>query len=419
MRPSLTCLISVLKLKPNKEEKMSKVIAVNSGSSSLKFQLFDMPSEEVLTSGQAERIGQEMGAFTIKYNGEKHVTNLPLPDHKAAVRLLLKSLTDLGIVEDLNEIKGAGHRIVQGGAYFSESVVVDEDVVSKVDELCELAPLHNPAHLVCYRAFKEALPQIGHVFVFDTAFHQTMGPESYLFPVPYDWYTQYKIRRYGAHGTSHWYVNRRTAEIMGRPVEDMNMITCHLGNGASITAIKGGKCINTSMGLTPLGGIMMGTRSGDIDPTVVFYMMKKLECTPDEMDTFLNKRSGMLGVSGISSDARDIQAAYEEGNERALLTVDLYTNRVINVIGGYYMQLGHVDAIVFTAGLGENDAHMRERVLKKLEEGMGVSIDYELNKKIHGKECLISKPDSKIAVYVIPTNEELVIARDTVRLLGL
>ncbi len=419
MRPSLTCLISVLKLKPNKEEKMSKVIAVNSGSSSLKFQLFDMPSEEVLTSGQAERIGQEMGAFTIKYNGEKHVTNLPLPDHKAAVRLLLKSLTDLGIVEDLNEIKGAGHRIVQGGAYFSESVVVDEDVVNKVDELCELAPLHNPAHLVCYRAFKEALPQIGHVFVFDTAFHQTMGPESYLFPVPYDWYTQYKIRRYGAHGTSHWYVNRRTAEIMGRPVEDMNMITCHLGNGASITAIKGGKCINTSMGLTPLGGIMMGTRSGDIDPTVVFYMMKKLECTPDEMDTFLNKRSGMLGVSGISSDARDIQAAYEEGNERAILTVDLYTNRVINVIGGYYMQLGHVDAIVFTAGLGENDAHMRERVLKKLEEGMGVSIDYELNKKIHGKECLISKPDSKIAVYVIPTNEELVIARDTVRLLGL
>ena len=419
MRPSLTCLISVLKLKPNKEEKMSKVIAVNSGSSSLKFQLFDMPSEEVLTSGQAERIGQEMGAFTIKYNGEKHVTNLPLPDHKAAVRLLLKSLTDLGIVEDLNEIKGAGHRIVQGGAYFSESVVVDEDVVNKVDELCELAPLHNPAHLVCYRAFKEALPQIGHVFVFDTAFHQTMGPESYLFPVPYDWYTQYKIRRYGAHGTSHWYVNRRTAEIMGRPVEDMNMITCHLGNGASITAIKGGKCINTSMGLTPLGGIMMGTRSGDIDPTVVFYMMKKLECTPDEMDTFLNKRSGMLGVSGISSDARDIQAAYEEGNERAILTVDLYTNRVINVIGGYYMQLGHVDAIVFTAGLGENDAHMRERVLKKLEEGMGVSIDYELNKQIHGKECLISKPDSKIAVYVIPTNEELVIARDTVRLLGL
>ena len=378
-----------------------------------------MPSETVLTSGQAERIGQDMGVFTIKVNGEKKVKDVPIPDHKTAVKMLLDSLLEYHIVESLDEIQGAGHRIVQGGSYFDQSVVADEKVVDRVRELAELAPLHNPAHLVCYEAFCKALPNIGHVFVFDTAFHQTMGPESYLFPVPYDWYTQYKIRRYGAHGTSHWYVNRRTAEIMGRPVEDMNMITCHLGNGASITAIKNGKVINTSMGLTPLGGIMMGTRCGDIDPTVVFYMMKKLECTPDEMDTFLNKRSGMLGVSGISSDARDIQAAYEEGNERAILTVDLYTNRVINVIGGYYMQLGHVDAIVFTAGLGENDAHMRERVLKKLEEGMGVSIDYELNKQIHGKECLISKPDSKIAVYVIPTNEELVIARDTVRLLGL
>ena len=246
-----------------------------------------------------------------------------------------------------------------------------------------------------------------------------MTPESYLFPVPYDWYTQYKIRRYGAHGTSHMYVNRRTAELMGQDVNTLNMITCHLGNGASITAIKNGKCVNTSMGLTPLGGIMMGTRSGDIDPTVVFYMMKKLECTPDEMDTFLNKRSGMLGVSGISSDARDIQQAVDAGNERAKLTVDLYTNRVINVVGGYYMQLGHVDAIAFTAGLGENDAQMRERILKDLEEGMGLSIDYELNKTIHGKECLISKPDSKIKVYVVPTNEELVIARDTCRLLGL
>ncbi len=398
---------------------MSKVISVNSGSSSLKFQLFDMPSEEVLTSGQAERIGLDMGAFTIKFNGEKETIELPIPNHKVAVDLLLEKLTEKGIVKDLAEIKGAGHRIVQGGAYFSESVVVDEDVVNKVDELCELAPLHNPAHLVCYKAFKEALPEIGHVFVFDTAFHQTMTAESYLFPVPYDWYTQYKIRRYGAHGTSHWYVNRRVAEIMEKPVESLNMITCHLGNGASISAIENGKVINTSMGLTPLGGIMMGTRSGDIDPTVVFYMMKKLQCTPDEMDTFLNKRSGMLGVSGISSDARDIQAAVNENNDRAILTVNLYTNRVVNVVGGYYMQLGHVDAMVFTAGLGENDADTRERILKHLEEGMGLSIDYELNKTIHGKECLISKPDSKIAVYVIPTNEELVIARDTVRLLGI
>ena len=398
---------------------MSKVISVNSGSSSLKFQLFDMPSETVLTSGQAERIGQDMGVFTIKVNGEKQVKDVPIPDHKTAVKMLLDSLLEYHIVESLDEIQGAGHRIVQGGSYFDQSVVADEQVVDRVRELAELAPLHNPAHLVCYEAFCKALPNIGHVFVFDTAFHQTMGPESYLFPVPYDWYTQYKIRRYGAHGTSHWYVNRRAAQLMDQDVEKLNMITCHLGNGASITAIKNGKVINTSMGLTPLGGIMMGTRCGDIDPTVVFYMMKKLECTPDEMDTFLNKRSGMLGVSGISSDARDIQAAVDEGNERAILTTKLYTNRVVNVVGGYYAQLGHVDAIVFTAGLGENDAQTRERILKGVEESMGLSIDYDLNATIHGKECLISKPDSKIAVYVIPTNEELVIARDTCRLLGL
>ena len=398
---------------------MSKVISVNSGSSSLKFQLYDMPSETVLTSGQAERIGQKMGMFTIKVNGEKIQTELPLPDHKAAVDMLLKSLVEHKIVASLDEIQGAGHRIVQGGSYFDQSVVVDDDVVAKVDELKELAPLHNHAHLVCYHAFKEALPNIGHVFVFDTAFHQTMPAESYMFPVPYNWYTDYKIRRYGAHGTSHMYVNRRTAELMGRDYREMNMITCHLGNGASITAIKNGKCINTSMGLTPLGGIMMGTRSGDIDPTVVFYMMKKLGCTPEEMDDYLNKKSGMLGFSGISSDARDIQAAVNEGNERAILTTDLYRNRVVNVVGGYYMELGHVDAIAFTAGLGENDVFMRERVLKHLEEGMGLSIDYDLNAQIHGKECLISKPDSKIAVWIVPTNEELMIARDTVRLLGL
>lgn len=398
---------------------MSKVISVNSGSSSLKFQLFDMPSENVLTSGQAERIGQDMGVFTIKVNGEKQVKDVPIPDHKTAVKMLLDSLLEYHIVESLDEIQGAGHRIVQGGSYFDQSVVADEKVVDRVRELAELAPLHNPAHLVCYEAFCKALPNIGHVFVFDTAFHQTMGPESYLFPVPYDWYTQYKIRRYGAHGTSHWYVNRRAAELMGKDVETQNMITCHLGNGASITAIKNGKVINTSMGLTPLGGIMMGTRCGDIDPTVVFYMMKKLECTPDEMDTFLNKRSGMLGVSGISSDARDIQAAVDKGDERAILTTELYTNRVVNVVGGYYAELGHVDAMVFTAGLGENDSFCRERILKGLEEAMGLSIDYELNAQIHGKECLISKPDSKIKVYIIPTNEELVIARDTVRLLGL
>lgn len=398
---------------------MSKIIAVNAGSSSLKFQLFEMPQEKVLTSGVAERIGLDEGIFTIKVNGEKHTTNLPIKDHAKAVQLLLNALIEHGIVKDLKEINGAGHRIVQGGAYFDQSVKVDEGVVSKVDELCELAPLHNPAHLVCYKAFKEALPEIGHVFVFDTAFHQTMGPESYLFPVPMEWYKEYKIRRYGAHGTSHQYVSKRTAELMNKDVKELNQITCHLGNGASITAIKNGKCINTSMGLTPLGGIMMGTRSGDIDPTVVFYMMKKLNCTPDDMDTYLNKKSGMLGVSGISSDARDVQAAADKGDERAILTQKLYVNRVINVLGGYVMQLGHVDSISFTAGLGENDTNMRQMILEKLEEPLGLSIDYEINAKVRGEECLISRPDSKVAVWVVPTNEEVVIARDTVRLLGL
>lgn len=398
---------------------MSKIIAVNAGSSSLKFQLFEMPQEKVLTSGIAERIGLEMGIFTIKVDGQKFTKDLPIKDHATAVQLLLDALIEHNIVHDLKEINGAGHRIVQGGAYFDQSVKVDDDVVAKVDELCDLAPLHNPAHLVCYRAFKEALPEIGHVFVFDTAFHQTMGPESYMFPVPMEWYTDFKVRRYGAHGTSHQYVSQRTAELMGKDVKELNQITCHLGNGASITAIKGGKCINTSMGLTPLGGIMMGTRSGDLDPTVVFYMMKKLGCTPDDMDTYLNKKSGMLGISGISSDARDVEKAASEGNERAILTQKLYVNRVINVLGGYVMQLGHVDSISFTAGLGENDTNMRRMILEKLEEPLGLVIDYDMNAKIRGEECLISKHDSKVAVYIVPTNEEVVIARDTQRLLGL
>ena len=398
---------------------MSKIISVNAGSSSLKFQLFKMPEEEVLTSGNAERIGLEEGIFTIKVNGEKIVTNTPIKDHAVAVALLLEALVKHGIVKDLSEIKAAGHRIVQGGAYFDQSVKVDEDVVAKVEELCELAPLHNPAHLICYRAFKEALPEIEHVFVFDTAFHQSMTEESFLFPVPYNWYTDYKIRRYGAHGTSHQYVSERTAALMGKDVKDLNIITCHLGNGASITAIKGGKCINTSMGLTPLGGIMMGTRSGDLDPTVVFYMMKKLGCTPDEMDTYLNKKSGMLGISGISSDARDIQAAADAGDPRAILTHQLYVNRVINVLGGYVMQLGHVDAISFTAGLGENDVNMREMILKAATECLGLDINYELNANTRGKEARLSTNDSKVSVFVVPTNEEVVIARDTQRILGL
>lgn len=397
---------------------MSKVMAVNSGSSSLKFQLFDMPSEKVLTSGNVERIGLPMGIFGINVNGEKISKEVPVPNHEVAVKLLLDALIEYGIVKDLKEIQAAGHRIVQGGPYFSESVKVNEDVVEKVRELIDIAPLHNAAHLTCYEAFKKALPEIEHVFVFDTAFHQTMEPNSYMFPVPYEWYSDYKVRKYGAHGTSHKYVAEQTANLMGKDLKDINLITLHLGSGASITAIKGGKCINTSMGLSPLGGIMMGTRCGDIDPTVVYFMMKKLNCTPEEMETYLNKKSGMIGISGVSSDSRDVEAAMKEGNERAKLTYDLYANRVINVVGGYVAQLGHVDALTFTAGLGEHATIVREMICKRLEEAFGVKIDYELNAKTHNTQEL-STPDSKVKVYVVPTNEELAIVKDTVKILGL
>ena len=397
---------------------MYKVMAVNSGSSSLKFQLFEMPEGNVLTSGNIERIGLPMGIFGMKVEDEKISKEVPVPNHQVAVDLLLDALIEYHIVNSLDEIKAAGHRIVQGGPYFNDSVKVNTDVVDKVRELIELAPLHNAAHLTCYEAFRRALPEIDHVFVFDTAFHQTMEPDSYLFPVPYEWYTDYKVRRYGAHGTSHKYVANRTAEIMNKDIKDLNLITLHLGSGASITAIKGGKCINTSMGLSPLGGIMMGTRCGDIDPTVVYFMAKKLNCTPDEMETYLNKKSGMAGVSGISSDSRDVEAAMKQGNDRAKLTYDLYVNRVINVVGGYVMQLGHVDALVFTAGLGEHATLVREMVCKKLEEALGLKVDYELNDTCHS-EAELSLADSKVKVYVVPTNEELAIVQDTVRVLGL
>ena len=398
---------------------MKKVISVNAGSSSLKFQLFDMPSEKVLTLGIAERVGMEMGIFTIKVNDEKITKELPIKNHKVAVELLLEALVKYKIVDDLNEIVGAGHRIVQGGSYYSESVVVDDEAVRLVDELAELAPLHNHAHLTGYYAFKEALPNIEHVFVFDTAFHQTMKPEVYTYPVPYQWLKDYRVRRYGAHGTSHQYVANRCAELMDKDVKDLKIITCHLGNGASISAVEGGHCVNTSMGFTPLAGIMMGTRCGDIDPAIVLYMMNKTGMSTAEMDTTLNKKSGMLGVSGISSDARDVEAAAKEGNERAILTQKIYVNRIVNVVGGYNMQMGGCDAIVFTAGLGENDSNIRQMVCDGLASGMKLVIDPIKNAATRSKEVMFSLPESKVQAWIIPTNEELVIARDTYHLLGL
>ena len=409
--------IKALEAIDNQEDIMTKIISVNAGSSSLKFQLFEMPQETVLTSGNVERIGLEEGIFTIKVNGEKVTKRLPIADHAKAVSLLMEALVEYKIVASLDEIKGVGHRVVQGGD-FSSSRVIDDAVEQVIVDMSELAPLHNPAGLVGYRAFKDALPNAGHVAVFDTAFHQTMGQESYLYPVPMKWYRDYKIRRYGYHGTSHQYVSQRCAQLMNQNVEDLKIITCHLGNGASISAVDGGKCINTSMGFTPLAGIMMGTRCGDIDPAIVCYMMKKTGMSAEEMDNVLNKESGMLGISEISSDARDIEQACEEGKEGAIIATDLYVNRIINTIGGYFVQLGGVDAIVFAGGIGENDHKIRRMVCEKLESALGVKINKELNAKTRGTEKLLSTEESKVSVWLVPTNEELVIARDTQRLLG-
>jgi acetate kinase len=398
---------------------MSKIMAVNAGSSSLKFQLFEMPSEDVLTSGVVERIGFKDGIFTIKVNGEKITTTQAIIDHKVAVELVLEALIKHNVVSSLDEIKGVGHRVVHGGEKYASSVEITHEVESAVIELSELAPLHNPANMVGYRAFRKALPGARHVAVFDTAFHQTMTDDIYLYPLPYEYYQEYKIRRYGFHGTSHFFVSNRVAQLMGKDVNDINVITCHLGNGASLSAVKGGKSVNTSMGFTPLAGIMMGTRSGDIDPAIITYLMRKNHKTAEEIIDVLNKKSGMLGVSGLSSDARDIDTAIKEGNTRALLTRKLYANRVAQTVGSYFVQLGHVDAIVFTGGLGENDVAVRASILELVEEAMQIKLDYELNNTVRGKEVCLSKADSKVQVWVVPTNEELVIAQDTVTILGL
>ena len=394
-------------------------LVINCGSSSVKFAILDPKDGHVFLNGIAEALGLADARISWKFNGgEKTETQLGAgADHSKALEFLVKNV--LAKDEALHDsIVACGHRIVQGGDIYSQPTLIDDEVEENIKKVIPFAPLHNPAHLLGIDAARANFPSIPHVAVFDTAFHQTMPEESFIYPVPYEWYTDLKVRKYGAHGTSHQYVMKRTAELMGRDYHDMNMITCHLGNGASITAIKNGEVYNTSMGLSPLGGIMMGSRCGDIDPTVVYYVEEKLGLSPEEMDVQLNKKSGMLGISGISSDSRDVEQGVKDGNPRAVLTSKLYAQRVIDFIGSYYMELGHVDAIAFTAGLGEHAVEMRERVLKRLEEGMGVKIDYELNSKTHS-EAKISTDDSKVQVWVVPTNEELVIARDTVRLLGL
>ncbi|AZU63611.1 acetate kinase [Neobacillus mesonae] len=393
---------------------MAKIIAINAGSSSLKFQLFEMPGEEVITKGLIERIGLNDSIFTITVNGEKIKETIDIPDHEVAVKMLLDKLTSLEIIKSLGEIDGIGHRVVHGGEEFNDSVVITEEVLAKIEELSELAPLHNPANVTGIKAFKRVLPNVPAVAVFDTAFHQTMPQSSYLYSLPYDYYKKYGIRKYGFHGTSHKYVSIRAAEMLGRPLEQLRLISCHLGNGASIAAIQGGKSIDTSMGFTPLAGVTMGTRSGNIDPALIPFIMEKTGKTADEVLEVLNKKSGMLAVSGFSSDLRDIEIQASQGNKRAKLALDVFSNRIHKYIGSYAARMYGVDAIIFTAGIGENSDVIRENVLKGLEF-MGVYWDPALN-KVRGEESFINYPHSPVKVLVIPTNEEVMIARDVVRL---
>ncbi|MGG0719787.1 acetate kinase [Robertmurraya massiliosenegalensis] len=393
---------------------MAKVIAINAGSSSLKFQLFEMPTEEVITKGLIERIGLKDSIFNITVNGEKQTETTDIPDHSVAVKMLLNKLTETGIIQSLDEIEGIGHRVVHGGEEFADSVVITDEVLQKIEELSELAPLHNPANVTGIRAFKEVLPNVPAVAVFDTAFHQTMPENSFLYSLPYEYYEKYGIRKYGFHGTSHKYVSERAAEMLGRPLEQLRLLSCHLGNGASIAAIEGGKSIDTSMGFTPLAGVTMGTRSGNIDPALIPYIMEKTNKTAEEVLDVLNKESGMLAVSGFSSDLRDIEVEAEKGNERAELALKVFADRIHKYIGSYSAKMYGVDAIIFTAGIGENSASIRERVLQGLEF-MGVYFDPALN-KVRGEEAFISFPHSPVKVMIIPTNEEVMIARDVVRL---
>ncbi|CAH0163491.1 acetate kinase [Bacillus sp. Soil745] len=393
---------------------MSKVMAINAGSSSLKFQLFEMPSEKVITKGIVERIGLKNSAFTLSVEGENVSETVDIPNHEVAVGLLLKKLIDHRIIDSFEEIDGVGHRVVHGGEVFSDSVLITEDVIEEIEKLSELAPLHNPANITGIQAFRRILDDVPAVAVFDTAFHQTMAAGSYLYSLPLEYYEKYGIRKYGFHGTSHKYVSQRAAEMIGRPIEQLRLISCHLGNGASITAIKGGKSIDTSMGFTPLAGVTMGTRSGNIDPALIPYIMEKTGKTADEVLDVLNKESGMLALSGFSSDLRDIQVEADKGNERAELALKVFADRIHKYIGSYSAKMGGVDGIIFTAGIGENSQTIRGRILEGLEF-MGVYWDKDLN-RTKGKEAFINTPYSPVKVMVIPTNEEIMIVRDTVKI---
>lgn len=393
---------------------MALILAINAGSSSLKFQILDMPDERLVTKGSVERIGLPDSIFSISVKGEKKQEIFSIPDHEEAVRELLKKLTSLRIIQSLSEIEGVGHRVLHGGESFDDSVLITDEVIKKIEGLSELAPLHIPANLVGIKAFREVLPEVPEVAVFDTVFHQTMESETYLYSLPYEYYKDYGIRKYGFHGMSHQYVTLRAAEMLGRPIEELKLISCHLGNGSSITAVKGGKSIDTSMGFTPLAGLTMGTRSGDIDPALIPYIMEKTGMNASEVIKVLNKKSGLLGISGFSSDLRDIEKEARRGNKRAELAIEVFVERIHKYIGTYAAKMSGLDAVIFTAGIGEHSSMIRGRVLEGLEF-MGIYCDAEMN-KVNGKEQFINAPDSPVKVLVIPTNEEVMIARDTVRL---
>lgn len=392
-----------------------KVLVLNCGSSSIKYKLYNMDDESVLAQGGVERIGIDNAFIKVKLpNGEKKQIMADLPTHKEGVSLVFQCLLDpeFGAIKSLDEIDAVGHRIVQGGDKFNKSVILTKQVEEGIEELCDLAPVHNAGHLKGIRAVDALMPTTPQVCVFDNAFHSTMPDYAYLYAVPYELYEKYHVRRYGFHGTSHRYVSKRVCEILGLDVNNSKIITCHIGNGASVAAVLNGKVIDTSMGLTPLAGLMMGTRCGDIDPSAVTYLMEKLGKKPQEMADYLNKKSGVVGITGISSDMRDIENAASEGNERAQLALKMYDYRIKKYIGAYAAALGGVDAIVFTAGVGENQTGTREKACEGLEF-LGINIDVAKNATIRGEEAIISTPESKVKVVIVPTDEEIVIARDT------
>lgn len=395
-----------------------KVLVVNCGSSSIKYQLIDMENESLMAKGYLEKIGLQDSFLTHTVNGEKHKIEQVITNHEEGIKLVLDQLVhpEYGVIDSLDEIGAVGHRVVHGGEKFSSSVLINDDVINVIKECIPLAPLHNPAGITGIEACKKVLPSVPMVAVFDTAFHQTLPKMAYLYALPYEYYEKYGVRKYGFHGTSHKFVSKRVAEVMNKPVEDLKIVTCHLGQGASLCAVDGGKSVDTSMGLTPLAGIPMGTRCGDIDPSIVTFLMKKENLTPDEMDNVLNKKSGKLGISGVSFDDRDIEAAIKEGNERAKLAIDNFAYQVVGYIGRFVAQMNGVDVITFAGGIGENGIEVRKQICESLSY-LGVKIDEEKN-NCRGKEVEISTPDSKVKVFVIPTNEELMIARDTVEIVN-